>query len=85
MIPGDLKLIDGSVAVFKTNATPTSYNIGPTYYTQVPCRGTKEFGTLCSINPCCWFSFTLVCALLFAGGIYYLMHSLIRYRSRRHK
>ncbi len=56
MIPGDLKLIDGSVAVFKTNATPTSYNIGPTYYTQVPCRGTKEFGTLCSINPCCWFS-----------------------------
>lgn len=84
MIPGDLKLIDGSVAVFKTNATPTSYNIGPTYYTgSLPWHQRIWYSML--DQPVLLVLFTLVCALLFAGGIYYLMHSLIRYRSRRHK
>ena len=84
MIPGDLKLIDGSVAVFKTNATPTSYNIGPTYYTgSLPWHQRVWYSML--DQPVLLVLFTLVCALLFAGGIYYLMHSLIRYRSRRHK
>lgn len=84
MIPGDLKLVDGSVAVFKTNAAPTSYNIGPTYYTgSLPWHQRIWYSML--DQPLLLVLFTLVCALLFAGGIYYLMHSLIRYRSRRHK
>ena len=83
MNPGDLKLVGGSVALFKPNAEPTSYLVGPQYFSgSLPWHQRVWYSML--DQPLLLVLFTLVCALLFAGGIYYLMHSLIRYRSRRH-
>lgn len=33
MNPGDLKMVGGGVAIFKPNAQPASYMVGPDYYT----------------------------------------------------
>lgn len=84
MYPGDLKLIDGGVAIFRTNAAPVTYEGVQTYYTgSLPWHQRIWYSML--DQPLLLVLFTLVCATLFAGGIYYLMHSLIRFRSRRNK
>ncbi len=84
MNPGDLKLIGGSIAIFKPNASPASYEVGDTYYTgSLPWHQRVWYSML--DQPLLLVLFTLVCATLFAVAIYYLMHSLIRYRGRRHK
>lgn len=82
MNPGDLKMVGGGVALFKPNAEPASYMVGPDYYTgSLPWHQRVWYSLL--DQPLLLVLFTLVCALLFAGGIYYLMHSLIRFRNRR--
>lgn len=82
MNPGDLKMVGGGVAIFKPNAQPASYMVGPDYYTgSLPWHQRVWYSLL--DQPLLLVLFTLVCALLFAGGIYYLMHSLIRFRNRR--
>lgn len=82
MNPGDLKMVGGGVAIFKQNAQPASYMVGPDYYTgSLPWHQRVWYSLL--DQPLLLVLFTLVCALLFAGGIYYLMHSLIRFRNRR--
>lgn len=82
MNPGDLKMVGGGVAIFKPNAQPASYMVGPDYYTgSLPWHQRVWYSLL--DQPLLLVLFTLVCALLFAGGIYYLMHSLIRFRDRR--
>lgn len=83
MNPGDLKVVGGSVAIFRPNAVPSSFEAGPSYYTgSLPWHQRVWYSLL--DQPLLLVLFTLLCALLFAGGIYYLMHSIIRYRSRRH-
>ena len=83
MYPGDLKLIGGSVAIFRPNAEPASYEAGPDYYTgSLPWHQRVWYSLL--DQPLLLVLFTLICALVFAGGIYYLMHSVIRFRNRRH-
>ena len=82
MNPGDLKMVGGGIAIFKPNAEPASYMVGPDYYTgSLPWHQRVWYSLL--DQPLLLVLFTLVCALLFAGGIYYLMHSLIRFRNRR--
>ncbi|MCD8338980.1 MAG: cellulose biosynthesis cyclic di-GMP-binding regulatory protein BcsB, partial [Burkholderiales bacterium] len=84
MYPLDLKLVGGSVAILKPNLEPASYEVGPAYYTgSLPWHQRVWYAML--DQPLLLVLFTLVCALLIAGGIYYLMHSLIRARGRRHK
>ncbi len=83
MNPTDLKLVSGSVAILKPGLEPTSYDVGPVFYTgSLPWHQRVWFAML--DQPLLLVLFTLVCAVLIAGGIYYLMHSVIRARGRRH-
>ncbi len=83
MNPGSLGQVSGSVAVIRPNSSgPASYEVGPVYYTgSLPWHQRVWYSLL--DQPLLLVLFTLICALVLAGAIYYLMHSLIRLRGRR--
>lgn len=83
MNPGDLKQIGGAVAIIKPNAEPASYMVGETYFSgSLPWHQRIWYSLL--DQPLLLVLFSLICALLIAGGVFYIMHSVIRLRSRRH-